>query len=595
MANEHVILCGHAALSSRERVWRDAPQLRLRLGKGKADVHLNIDRLSRQLCAGLPAVAIDLLELASYLYAADQATPRGGTREFDYGQRWRRHFRFEVPVRRPEVWSRRDVAVPLAETLGFLADETYEFAFVRHRNPPLMDGYLFQEAGPGEAEGVEEVMLFSGGLDSLGGAVQEVLQGRRKVALVSHRPVNKLYARQRRLAAAIASRVAEARLKPIHVAIEVNKGKPLGIEFTQRTRSFLFAAFAAVVASVFRLPRVRFYENGVISLNLPISPQVLGGWATRTTHPRVLNGFQQLFSALFEGAFHVENPFLWKTKAQILTEIKAAGHGDLCALAGSCTHTIATTKTQSHCGRCSQCVDRRLNALAARLDRAEDPEEIYASDVLTGAREGAELTLIERYLGTARRVERMRTPAEFLAEFAEASRVLRQLRVTPDRAVQLIFDLHKRHARGITEALAAAVRAGSDDLIRRNLPTNCLLRLSLGAAVRPTPADGNGAGAARYPRTFVLDPDTFEARFADKACFLGNTNEYRLLERLLRRPGVFVSVDSLRDDVWGDSQVEKNTIQRTVSNLRRKLRKSHMEAVTIDGSQRGCYRLVIGS
>jgi hypothetical protein len=235
-----------------------------------------------------------------------------------------------------------------------------------------------------------------------------------------------------------------------------------------------------------------------------------------------------------------------------------------------------------------------LNALAAGLDRAEDPEEIYASDVLTGARDGAELTLIERYLGTARRIERMRTPAEFLAEFAEASRVLQQLRVTPDRAVQLIFELHERHARGITRALATAVRTGSEDLIRQNLPLNCLLRLSLGAAVRPTPAEGNGAGATAHPKTLVLDPEKFEVRFASRTCFLGNTKEYRLLQRLLRRPGVFVSVNSLLDDVWRDSPVEKNTIQRTVSNLRRKLREGRMEAITIDGRQAGCYRLVIG-
>ena len=40
---------------------------------------------------------------------------------------------------------------------------------------------------------------------------------------------------------------------------------------------------------------LRFYENGVVSMNLPMSAQVVGTRATRTTHPRVLAGFEQLF------------------------------------------------------------------------------------------------------------------------------------------------------------------------------------------------------------------------------------------------------------------------------------------------------------
>jgi hypothetical protein len=51
-----------------------------------------------------------------------------------------------------------------------------------------LQGYLFDPAAADAAEGLCEALLFSGGLDALGGAVQEVVQGRRKVALVSHRP-----------------------------------------------------------------------------------------------------------------------------------------------------------------------------------------------------------------------------------------------------------------------------------------------------------------------------------------------------------------------------------------------------------------------
>ena len=63
------------------------------------------------------------------------------------------------------------------------------------------------------------------------------------------------------------------------------------IEKTQRTRSFLFASLAFVLARMFGKERFTFFENGVISFNLPIAGDVLGARATRTTHPRVIRGF----------------------------------------------------------------------------------------------------------------------------------------------------------------------------------------------------------------------------------------------------------------------------------------------------------------
>jgi DNA-binding winged helix-turn-helix (wHTH) protein len=53
-----------------------------------------------------------------------------------------------------------------------------------------------------------------------------------------------------------------------------------------------------------------------------------------------------------------------------------------------------------------------------------------------------------------------------------------------------------------------------------------------------------------------------------------------------------VNYDRLRDDVWGDIETEKNTIQRTVSNLRRKLRDAGLAAVIIEG-QKDNYRLKV--
>ena len=174
----------------------------------------------------------------------------------------------------------------LYETLGFLSDDEYEFNFKKLRREQPAARYLDFSHDPDAGFQAEEVMLFSGGLDSLGGAVHEVLDEKRSVALVSHRSSLKIDAKQQQLKRDFAARSSR---KPLHVPVWVNKEKALGREFTQRSRSFLFAALDAVVARLFNLWRVRVYENGVVSINQPISAQgdeVRGLWIIATGDSR---------------------------------------------------------------------------------------------------------------------------------------------------------------------------------------------------------------------------------------------------------------------------------------------------------------------
>ena len=67
---------------------------------------------------------------------------------------------------------------------------------------------------------------------------------------------------------------------------------------------------------------------------------------------RVLNGFSEIFTALFQKSFAVENPFLWMTKAQVVRSIRDAGCGDLIKHAVSCTHVWTMTTLKTHCGVC---------------------------------------------------------------------------------------------------------------------------------------------------------------------------------------------------------------------------------------------------
>src|SRR5262249_10844971 len=159
---------------------------------------------------------------------------------------------------------------------SFLSEDEYDFRFFPLREgPPTQNYFRFTEAG---ARGrVEEVALYSGGLDSLGGAVREAVAERRHVVLVQHRSSPKEGPRQQRLLAQLQVRAGEA--APVLVPVRINKQKGLSREPTQRTRSFLYGSLGAALAVMLGLPRLRFYENGVVSLNLPPSAQVVGARA----------------------------------------------------------------------------------------------------------------------------------------------------------------------------------------------------------------------------------------------------------------------------------------------------------------------------
>lgn len=285
----------------------------------------------------------------------------------------------------------------LVDVLSFLSDDDYGFVFSKLDHPPPVQLY-FENLVPDFA--VDEVALFSGGLDSLAGSIQTALVDGRKVALISHTSAPKRKPQIAGLAADVATRATVGAVQ--HIPVWATKAEAIGREYTQRSRSFLYAALAATVASMLGHDRIRFYENGVTSLNLPIAPQVVGGRGTRTTHPQAIRGFARLFTALLARPFTEENPFIWKTKTDVARLIKDHDCGSLVARSVSCSKTVEATRLHTHCGRCSQCIDRRFATLAAGLSDKEDPVEMYKVDLLTGERTfGENRAMAESFLQRA--------------------------------------------------------------------------------------------------------------------------------------------------------------------------------------------------
>ncbi len=124
----------------------------------------------------------------------------------------------------------------------------------------------------------------------------------------------------------------------------------------------------------------------------------------------------------------------------------------------------------------------------------------------------------------------------------------------------------------IDEALG--LELGADDFVSK--PFSMRVLLARVAALLRRDAmrmlrHGAEPSATVRAGSFALDPDRLEARFADQLLELTLT-EFRLLEALVRRPGMVLSRDRLLEIVRGDdSVVEPRIIDTYVRRIRRKL------------------------
>jgi hypothetical protein len=227
--------------------WQPLPRTRLRqafnLHGPSANVRLEIQDISRRLLANISDIHADLLEIASYIYAADSAISPGGKTDPHLGARWRRKFQFVIPVRQPKMWSSDPITAALVKTISFLSDDDYDFEFHQLENPPPVETY-FPLSGAKDAKFTpDEVILFSGGLDSFAGTVEELVAHGKMVVLVSHRSASKI---TEYLIGQLRRGFGVDRV--LHVPVRANLKEDLGKESTHRTRSFLFASIGAVAA-----------------------------------------------------------------------------------------------------------------------------------------------------------------------------------------------------------------------------------------------------------------------------------------------------------------------------------------------------------
>lgn len=425
-------------------------------------IRINIPRFKEDLLY-LPPRLLDLVEIAAYVYAVDRLYKRGSTRQVEFDG-WSRRFRFAIRVADFDFWSDSTVGKELGHILEFLAgDESYEFEFQPGftREP----GHLFDRDDSVELTTASnvEVALFSGGLDSTAGVLERLSTTEKSLCLVSHVSGSSSIKRtQARLLAEFKRRFPN-RVHPLSFECglsNINRAP----EETQRARFLLYSSIALAVAVAYGQHQITVFENGITSIHLRKRQDHLNSRSTRTTHPLTIRMLTGLFDRVVGSRSTIETPYLWQTKTEIVSRLARFGAADLFSSTVSCGKTIKEG-SQTHCGSCSQCIDRRIAAYAAGLGNRDD-EGLYHFDFAReplGDEQAEARTVLNDYFFQAAQFKNLSEDGfadERLDELSDVAMGMPD--VDPELVISNSYELCRRHGQQAFAGYEAMRAAHSD-------------------------------------------------------------------------------------------------------------------------------------
>lgn len=463
------------------RKYKNAKALSYLSGTVNKDVTFHIPKLVQE-AGHIPERYLDLLELASYVYCADRYVRRGSSESPDFTG-WHRRFRHVAAVRDYDFWSDSKTQALLEMLLSFMSGDEHCFEFHPNHGTPrahMFDGPEFLQPPAKETQ----IVMFSGGMDSTCGALEILQNSQKNLILASHISRTGLKTTQNCITDELKKRYP-GRVQ--HLMFECNlSGGIRAAEETQRTRSFLYAAVGAAIAKTYDQRSIHFYENGILSVNLPPSEQFQNARATRTTHPKVLYGLSRLFSLIEGNDFEVFNPFFWKTKTDIVTYLNKMGGSDILNSTVSCSRTFdkGIRHPQTHCGRCSQCIDRRFATAAAGLLN-EETRGAYAYDFVVDnicpdesdfSRE--ERTMLVDYIRLATQLSSQNVDSFEDTWLDQLTDVVEHVGCATDmEAKEKLHTLFKRHGEQVKKGIIAFQSEYADTMIGKKHQLNSLAEI----------------------------------------------------------------------------------------------------------------------
>lgn len=313
-------------------------------------------RENKYLFSQISFPILDLLYIASFVYLADCSSPRSQTLT-----NWERKIKLNIPVLNLDLMNA--IKTELIAVLNFLSGDYWEIEF---RARKLDESEIYQISKTRQLKIPEQydcVSMLSGGLDSSIGAI-DILESNKKPLFVGcHGRGASVKPYQDKVFSKLKSHyhISDKNFKQF--SLERNANGKTG-ELTTRSRSFYFFMHGVAMANIYNVSELIIPENGVISLNIPLTWSRIGSSSTRTTHPYYMSLLNLILKKLGY-AIHLVNPYQFKTKGEMMCECKNQKLlKELAPFTMSCSHPSDRYRGEdsirdSHCGYCVPCTIRR--------------------------------------------------------------------------------------------------------------------------------------------------------------------------------------------------------------------------------------------
>jgi 7-cyano-7-deazaguanine synthase in queuosine biosynthesis len=312
-------------------------------------------------------IGFDVFVLGCCVYCIDILLPR---MVFSTNG-WSREIEVEVPVESPEIFGmgKKD----LEHLISFLTGDLWRISFVQRQHSTL---YLKKPRSKvlslAYRNSHKKVSLFSGGLDSLIGVIDQLSKSKNnKMVLVSH--YDSIFkgpkSDQEKIHEVLSRKYLNYHLIQTRVDLSGHDidDVPIQKETSLRSRSFLFLSLGVFVAhSISDGLEVLIPENGTISLNHPLTPSRRSSCSTRTAHPYYLSKVESFFIKL--GLHHqIRNEYEMQTKGEMVegcvdrkTLLATYQNSCSCAKRGTRKDIRDVSTGTNHCGICMPCIYRRV-------------------------------------------------------------------------------------------------------------------------------------------------------------------------------------------------------------------------------------------
>lgn len=355
------------------------------------DVSLNIDFQSLHDFSPITtSLSFDFFLISSIVYGVDNLLDR-----YEYSiDAWSRDIEVCFPVNNLQAWNQ--VQDRLQSILSFLTGDYWSISFTQATVSSFFKEKTRKWKNTLQIYNKNDysfVSLFSGGLDSLIGAIDQLEQLSRnsRGLLISHFDPTSPGANtdQTNLSNFLGQQLSYKDKFDwiqgcVSLATRDNSGNRLKKESSFRSRSILFIGIATyLIESIPNCNILLIPENGTISLNYPLTPSRGSTLSTRTTHPYYLSRLQELFNALGL-TIQLYNHYIFMTKGEMV-----AGCANKGVLRGIYKQSVScgkrgrkrywdARKGTNHCGVCMPCIYRRAALHTENMDN-----QLYGIDVFT--------------------------------------------------------------------------------------------------------------------------------------------------------------------------------------------------------------------